>query len=84
MATARLSKPAGWGLLLAGICGMAAGGCTTGSARADYYASRSITHIASTGDGSIIAVGPGSENAAWQTSLTFVPLSGPGDLADNR
>jgi hypothetical protein len=84
MANVRLTRSAACGILAAGLGALAAPGCTGGSARTDYYASRSIVLPAETGDGSIIATAPEDPDAAWRSSLTFVPLSGEGDLADNR
>ena len=82
--TARLSRCAGWGMTLAGLCALGVGCASTGSARADYFASRSVVLPAAEGDGSVVATGAAAPDAAWQRSLTLVPLSGPGDLADNR
>jgi hypothetical protein len=82
MATSRITRIAGRGLLLAGL-GVGAAGCSTGSTRSDYYAARSILHPSESGDGSIIAIGPGA-GGAWAESLTLMPLSDSGDLADTR
>jgi hypothetical protein len=69
-------------LLLTGPLALA--GCTDGSARHDYFASRAVTHTAQSGDGSVVSLAPGGPDASWTASLTFVPLAGAGDLADTR
>ncbi|HZW08418.1 MAG TPA: hypothetical protein VFF69_00805 [Phycisphaerales bacterium] len=81
MATSRITRLAGRGLLLAGL-GLGVAGCSSGSSRSDYYAARSILHPSESGDGSVIAIGPGA--GAWAESLTLMPLGDSGDLADSR
>lgn len=80
MGATRTTRNAGVGasllLLLAGA------GCSTpGSARTDYFAARSISHTASPGDGSVIAIGPRTADAAWTAELSFAPTLDAGEVA---
>ncbi len=85
MAMHRNTRSVGLGLLLLSLLGLGAGGCSsTGSARTDYYASRSIHRPAETGDGSVVALSPQDGSASWSASLTFVPIADAGDFADGR
>lgn len=80
----RVRKSAGAGLLLLGLCAGAGGCAAAGSARTDYYASRGIILPSEPGDGSLIAIGPGTPGSAWSGSITLVPTVDSGDLADTR
>ncbi|VAX35925.1 hypothetical protein MNBD_PLANCTO03-1400 [hydrothermal vent metagenome] len=85
MATHRNTRSAGLGVLMLSLLGFGAWGCSSGgSARADYYASRSIHRPAQAGDGSVVALSPKGGSASWTASLTFVPIADTGDFADGR
>ncbi|MFG0259083.1 MAG: hypothetical protein ACF8LK_01915 [Phycisphaerales bacterium JB041] len=58
-------------------------GCATGSARTDYFVSRSAAHQAQRGDGSIVEFTPDRANSTWSGSLSFVPILDEGDFADS-
>lgn len=80
MGVNRTIRSAGLGVLLLGLLG--AVGCSSGgSARADYFAARSISRGATPGDGSVVAFGPQAEGAAWTAELSFAPTLSAGDQA---
>ena len=85
MATHRNTHSVGLGIgLLLSLLALGAVGCSSGSARTDYYAARSITRAATPGDGSIVSMTPHNGSASWSASLTLVPIADAGDFADSR
>lgn len=74
------------GILCALFLGLGAGaaGCSSGSARSEYYAARAIVRPSEPGDGSVISIGPASGDSVWTASLTLVPIESSGDLAAAR